>query len=169
MLVYDWTLFSFEEWSKEWRALNQSWSKFYLRHMNLWMNIMLCERNWITFVWKLTHCSQNNSYPCSPREIKTRSFPAGVAKALTIYSRALPLKVKCGHLYQLHSCIWNTVKHLERVPDSKVHEANMGPTWVLSAPDGLHVGPMNLAIRLHPTVRNVMLCYTGREWGKCTA
>ena len=23
----------------------------------------------------------------------------------------------------------------------------MGPTWVLSAPGGLHVGPMNLAIR----------------------
>ena len=23
----------------------------------------------------------------------------------------------------------------------------MGPTWVLSAPDGPHVGPMNLAIR----------------------
>ena len=33
-------------------------------------------------------------------------------------------------------------------PDSKVHEANMGPTWVLSAPDGPHVGPMNLAIRV---------------------
>ena len=33
------------------------------------------------------------------------------------------------------------------VPDSKVHGANMGPTWVLSAPDGPHVGPMNLAIR----------------------
>ena len=32
-------------------------------------------------------------------------------------------------------------------PDSKVHGANMGPTWVLSAPDGLHVGPMNLVIR----------------------
>ena len=26
-------------------------------------------------------------------------------------------------------------------PDSKVHGANMGPTWVLSAPDGPHVGP----------------------------
>ena len=25
--------------------------------------------------------------------------------------------------------------------------ANMGPTWVLSVPDGPHVGPMNLAIR----------------------
>ena len=31
-------------------------------------------------------------------------------------------------------------------PDSKVHVDNMGPTWVLSAPDGPHVGPMNLAI-----------------------
>ena len=34
-----------------------------------------------------------------------------------------------------------------KIPDSKVHGANMGPTWVLPAPDGPHVGPMNLAIR----------------------
>ena len=33
------------------------------------------------------------------------------------------------------------------VEDNKVHGANMGPTWVLSAPDGPHVGPTNLAIR----------------------
>ena len=33
-------------------------------------------------------------------------------------------------------------------PDSKVHGANMAPTWVLSAPYGPHVGPMNLAIRV---------------------
>ena len=32
-------------------------------------------------------------------------------------------------------------------PDSKVHGANMRPTWVLSAPDGSHVGLMKLAIR----------------------
>ena len=32
------------------------------------------------------------------------------------------------------------------IPDSKVHGANIGPTWVLSAPDGPHVGPMNLVI-----------------------
>ena len=41
--------------------------------------------------------------------------------------------------------------HLKRTahgnPDSKVHGANMGPTRVLSDPDGPHVGPMNLAIR----------------------
>ena len=34
-------------------------------------------------------------------------------------------------------------------PDSKVHGANMGPTWVLSAPGGPHVGPMNFAIGGH--------------------
>ena len=31
-------------------------------------------------------------------------------------------------------------------PDSKVHGAIIGPTWVLSSPGGPHVGPMNLAI-----------------------
>ena len=33
------------------------------------------------------------------------------------------------------------------IPDSKVHGVNMGPTWVLSAPDGPHVGRMNIALR----------------------
>ena len=32
--------------------------------------------------------------------------------------------------------------------DNKVHGANMGPTWVLSDPEGPHVGPMNHAIRI---------------------
>ena len=36
-----------------------------------------------------------------------------------------------------------------KYPDSKGQGANMGPTWVLSAPDGPHVGPMNLAIIVH--------------------
>ena len=38
---------------------------------------------------------------------------------------------------------WST----HAIPDSKVYGVNMGPTWVLSAPDGPHVGPTNLAIR----------------------
>ena len=33
------------------------------------------------------------------------------------------------------------------IPDSKVHGANMGPTWVLSAPEGTHVCPSNRATR----------------------
>ena len=41
--------------------------------------------------------------------------------------------------------IWSSL--IQVIPDCKVHEANMGPTWVPSAPDGPHVGPMNLVIR----------------------
>ena len=46
-----------------------------------------------------------------------------------------------------------TENYLQTDPDSNVHGANMGPTWVLSAPDGPHFGP----------------CYQGKladtEWG----
>ena len=42
-----------------------------------------------------------------------------------------------------------TLTYNEAFPDSKVHGANMGPTWILSAPDGPHVGPMKLAIRVN--------------------
>ena len=51
-----------------------------------------------------------------------------------------------------HYVYWvrnNTCAQLQMCnnPDNKVHGAKMGPTWVLSAPDGPHVGPVNLAIR----------------------
>ena len=42
------------------------------------------------------------------------------------------------------------------IPDSKVHGANMEPTWVISAPDGLHVGRRNLVIRDSNTFFEVM-------------
>ena len=42
---------------------------------------------------------------------------------------------------------WQNTVPVQQVPDSKVHGANMGPTWVLSVPDGPYVGPMNLTIR----------------------
>ena len=47
-------------------------------------------------------------------------------------------------LHHMHGEPWSSKNY----PESKVHEANMGPTWVLSAPDGPNVGPMNLAIRV---------------------
>ena len=43
---------------------------------------------------------------------------------------------------------WQTNSFRESFPDSEVHGANMGRTWDLSAPDGPHVGRMNLAIRV---------------------
>ena len=51
-------------------------------------------------------------------------------------------------------------------PDSKVHGANMGPTWVLSAPDGPHVGPMNLAIREVLQIQNVIISVMTVFWDK---
>ena len=41
-----------------------------------------------------------------------------------------------------------------KCPDNKVYGTNMGPTWVLLAPDGPHVGPMRLAIRVFAKIWN---------------
>ena len=49
-------------------------------------------------------------------------------------------------------------------PDSKFHGANMGSTWVLSAPDGTHVGPMNLAIRVVIYEAVEKCCMALGEW-----
>ena len=43
-------------------------------------------------------------------------------------------------------------------PDSKVHGANMEPTWGRQDPGGPHVGPMNLAIWAHDC------CACGHTW-----
>ena len=39
---------------------------------------------------------------------------------------------------------WNILSYVDTYPESKVHEANMGPTWVLSAPDGPMLAPWSL-------------------------
>ena len=44
-------------------------------------------------------------------------------------------------------------------PDSKVHGTNMGPTWVLLASGGPHVGPINLAIRGNIVCSVPSVCY----------
>ena len=51
--------------------------------------------------------------------------------------------------------IFNWYDYVFIYPDSKVHGANMGPTRVLSAPDGPLVGPMNLAIRVYMSVEPI--------------
>ena len=43
---------------------------------------------------------------------------------------------------ELSSRVQNHVRQV--TPDSKVHGANMGPTWVLSAPDGPMLAPWTL-------------------------
>ena len=43
--------------------------------------------------------------------------------------------------------LWGLRHRRRRNPDSKVDGANMGSSWVLSAPCGPHIGPINLAIK----------------------
>ena len=50
-----------------------------------------------------------------------------------------------------------TLSQEQSIPDSKVHGANMGSTWVLSALDGPHVGPMDLVIRDHSVFLIVLI------------
>ena len=44
---------------------------------------------------------------------------------------------------------------VRRYPDSKVHGANMGPTWGRQDPGGPHVGHMNLAIWIHSVLQTL--------------
>ena len=53
-------------------------------------------------------------------------------------------------------------------PDSKFNAANMGPTWVLSAPAGPHVGPMILGIRVVPTGYYINPCVYLVKTGSCS-
>ena len=69
------------------------------------------------------------------------------------------------------SIVWSWLKtrlfvsHLcKNTPDSKIHGANMWPTWVLSAPDGLHVDPMHLAIRDTMCSENQDCAQTNGTW-----
>ena len=58
------------------------------------------------------------------------------------------MKVSVDQSLRVHVSIYGRVTIGYSIyPDSKVHVAHMGPTWVLSAPGRPHVGPMNLGIR----------------------
>ena len=55
-----------------------------------------------------------------------------------------------GHNNEPSSQIYDEVNTaILNCPDSKVHGANMGPTQVLSALDGPHIGPMKLVIKVY--------------------
>ena len=57
-----------------------------------------------------------------------------------------------------------TDKH---TPDSKVHVANMGPTWILSAPDGPMLAPSTLLSRMFLLSGiSVMLLHAPSEEGR---
>ena len=68
---------------------------------------------------------------------------------IAVLNRCINIEIT-SDLYKVYRCI----------PDSKVHGAYMGPTWVLLDPCGSHVGPMNLAIR---NIIFIVILHKGKE------
>ena len=86
------------------------------------------------------------------RVIKHAAFPSELFHNLCLLNN-VPSSLKLSPC-QYNQHIWQAwYQHKSQhtnnprdVPDSKVHGANICPTWVMSAPDGPHVGPMTPAI-----------------------
>ena len=76
-------------------------------------------------------CSTVSSLSCCPFSY--------ISSFVHSWGNYLPLFKWCRIRY----CLMFYSDSYSPFPDDKVHGANMGPTWVLSAPDGPHVGPMN--------------------------
>ena len=71
----------------------------------------------------------------------------GFSRVMDIFEVYLPSQYLLNMNYGLVAEQAGGIEILYRnIPDSNVHGANMGPTWVLSSPCGPHVGPVNLAI-----------------------
>ena len=85
-----------------------------------------------------------NSVSKTSASYSTYFFSDWVADVLVLHGQYVAVQNNLVWLYNHSYWIRGFNSH---IPDSKVNGANMVPTWVLSAPDGPHVGAMNLAIR----------------------
>ena len=70
----------------------------------------------------------------------------GVFSIITRISVPSIMQIGKFDWYQYYPSLLHFPIQLRIYPESKVRGANVGPTWVLSAPGGPHVGPMNFAI-----------------------
>ena len=60
---------------------------------------------------------------------------------LSFLNTDMELEIEIGCRKQGLFCLNAKTILLLNIPDSKIHGANMGPTWILSAPGGPHIGP----------------------------
>ena len=84
----------------------------------------------LMFIWRLCNNISNDGYDTH----------ICISK---IHSNDSIGRVKTSEIRYIFITCWNSWNN----SDYKVHGVNMGPAWVLSAPDGPHVGPMNFAIK----------------------
>ena len=111
-----------------------------------WLHLLLCTSPW------LLDCTNQRKYHMNAAEYIVKYFSFVI---LWLSIRYYDMGLDCSSAGKLIIC--NTmfgVNYSFRMvisPDNNVHVANMGSTSVLSAPDGPHVGPINLAIRVRVT------------------
>ena len=65
-----------------------------------------------------------------------------LVQAIKLYS---PNKLEAKLVLNKEVLTATSTPNIENNPNSTVHGANMAPTWVLSDPDGGHVGLMSFA------------------------
>ena len=122
---------------------------------SLWYGLMIpC----ITLLTVVTKVQISNWYQ------KPHTLPSQAWYQVIIVSFCRKLTTSSWNLMLLDSTQqWYilTQKEYCNCPDSKVHGASMVPTWVLSAPDGPHVGSMNLAFRVLPCKGGLYVIYPG--------
>ena len=94
-----------------------------------------------------------------------RSAKYEMDKSITKFHRiSNSIKIPIVGQVPEHCCSNLPASCLLPPPDNKVHGANMGPTWVPSAPYGPHFGPMNLAIRAIPPDTSLLTASVGSLW-----
>ena len=115
------------------------------KHVGPWKIWMQFSKfNFLLLYWFLfSNFVNSNALRWMPRDLTDVNIGSGNQTTSTTW--AIVDLVLCPHMALLATMLKITVR-CDLFPDSKVHGANMGPTWVLSAPDGPYVGPMNLAI-----------------------
>ena len=109
------------------------------------MNVLLCFDN-LDRPFHATLFIVDIEHLC--KQIKTNIWyiPQFISVTIMFIVKSLAYILFVKQFFRLRTN--KTSKIWQYCPDSKVHGANMGPTWVLSAADGPHVGPMNVAIRV---------------------
>ena len=88
-----------------------------------------------------THRGSRNMLNCLERFTKSQSAEGSLKNSTNTWYPSIS-ELTIDDISKIDHHLTTTYNN----PDSKVHGANMGPTWVLSSPGGPHVGPMNLAI-----------------------
>ena len=114
---------------------------------NFLSNVLLCHRFTVSFVVFLMFCHSQINLAQTQEPIRFCKCISNTWQSMTTKFSSNDKHAQCRQANIWIVCWLKTPLNVH--PDCILHGVNMGPTWVLSAPDGPHVGPMNLAIRVY--------------------